>query len=63
MGSYDRVMAEIKNLMEEEYESPTSYGKRAWRLFPQLDEAQEGLVVGNFIGGVDRCEFWLKLQA
>ena len=63
MGSYDHVMAEIKGLMQGEYESLTTYGNRAWRLLLQLDEAEEGWVVANFIAGVNRCEFRLKLQA
>ena len=63
MGSYNHVMTEIEGLMQGEYESPAKYGKRAWRLFLQLDEAEESWVVKNFIAGVDKCEFRLKLQA
>ena len=57
------MMVVIKNLMQGEYELPTTYGKQAWRLFLQLDKAEDCLVIRNFIAAVDRCEFQLKLQA
>ena len=62
MGRYERVLAEVEGLVQGEFEPPGTYGKRAWKLFLAVDEAEEGWVVENFIAGVDRCEFRLKLQ-
>ena len=65
MRRYEQAISKLEDLMQGEYESPTAYGKRAWRLFLQIadEDSDESWVVENFIAGIDRCEFRLKLQA
>ena len=41
MDRYDRAMLKLDALAQGRYESPTTYGKRVWKLFLQVDEDEE----------------------
>ena len=56
-------MLNLNALAQERYESPTTYGKRVWKLFLQVDEDKESWVVRKFINGIRDVEFWQILRA
>ena len=62
MDRYDRAMLKLDALAQGRYESPTTYGKRVWRLFLQVDEDEESWVVRKFINGIRDEEFWRILR-
>ena len=63
MDRYDRAMLKLDARVQGRYESPTTYGKRAWKLFLQVDEDEESWVVRKFINGIRDEEFWRILRA
>ena len=63
MDRYDRAMLKLDALAQGRYESPTTYGKRVWKLFLQVDEDEESWVVRKFINGIWDEEFWRILRA
>ena len=54
-------MLKLNALAWGRYESPTTYGKRVWKLFLQVDEEEESWVVRKLINGIRDEEFWLRL--
>ena len=62
MGRCERAKVRLEGLTQGEYESPTTYGKRAWKLFLQASEVEEHWAVRRFIAGVVDEEFWCILQ-
>ena len=63
MDRYDRAMLKLDALAQGRYESPTTYGKRVWKVFLQVDENEESWVVRKFINGIRDEEFWRILRA
>ena len=63
MDRYDRAMLKLDARVQGRYESPTTYGKRAWKLFLQVDEDEESWVVRKFVNGIQDEEFWHILRA
>ena len=63
MDRYDRAMLKLDALAQGRYESPTTYAKRVWKLFLQVDEDEESWVVRKFINGIRDEEFWQILRA
>ena len=63
MDRYDRAMLKLDALTQGRYESPTTYGKRVWKLLLQVDEDEESWVVRKFIDGIRDEELWRILRA
>ena len=55
-------MSDVDALAQGRYESPTTYGKRVWKLFLQVDEDEESWVVRKFVNGIRDEEFWQILR-
>ena len=62
MDKYERATLKLDALVQERYESPTTYGKRVWKLFLQVDEDEESWVVRKFVNGNQDEDFWRILR-